>query len=328
VASRIQQALRQPFLLDGNEVFSTASIGVTLDDSRNRHPEELLRDADTAMYRAKAQGRDRHEIFDDEMHSRAVEMLKLETDLRRALDRGALRLVYQPIMALSTGRTVGFEALARWPHPDRGLVPPDEFIPLSEETGLILALGQFVLREACLAARGWQDAGAELSVNVNISAREFGQPGFVDRVEAVLGETGLLPSRLRLEITESVIMADPDEAVVRCLALRNLGVAIDIDDFGTGYSSLSYLRRFPVDSLKIDRSFVGGMDARTEDHEIVRAIVSLASTLGIRTVAEGVETAEQLARLRRLGCEFGQGYFFAHPLPAAEAFALVVRGEA
>jgi diguanylate cyclase (GGDEF)-like protein/PAS domain S-box-containing protein len=327
VAERIQEELRQPCSLDGHEVFSTMSIGITLDDPRDRRPEELLRDADTAMYRAKAQGRDRHEIFDDAMHAKAVAALKLEADLRRALERGELRLAYQPIVALATGRAVGFEALARWPHPERGLVAPDEFVPLAEETGLILPVGRFVLREACRAARAWQESGApELSISVNVSAREFGQAGLVDRIESVLAEHGLPASRLRLEITESVIMEDPEEAVVRCLALRELGVRIDIDDFGTGYSSLSYLRRFPVDALKIDRAFVGGMDARTEDHEIVRAILNLASSLGIKTVAEGIETEAQLARLRGLGCELGQGYFLAPPVEEEEALARVEKG--
>ncbi len=328
VAERIQEELRQPFSLDGHEVFSTASIGITLDDPRDRHPEELLRDADTAMYRAKGQGRDRHEIFDDAMHSRAVAVLKLETDFRRALERNELRLVYQPIVSLSTERTVGVEALVRWQHPERGLLAPDLFIPLAEETGLILAVGHFVLREACQTARKWQDATAKgpgLSISVNLSAREFAQPGLVDRVEGLLGEFALEPRRLRIEITESLIMEDPDAAVARCRALRGLGVGIDIDDFGTGYSSLSYLRRFPVDALKIDRSFVSGMDGRTEDHEIVKAIVSLAVALGLRTVAEGVETADQLVRLKQLGCELGQGYRFARPVEADEAFALSER---
>jgi diguanylate cyclase (GGDEF)-like protein/PAS domain S-box-containing protein len=326
VAERIREEQRQPFSLGGHDVFSTASIGITLDDPRDRRPEDLLRDADTAMYRAKSQGRDRHEIFDDAMHSRAVAVLTLETDLRRALERNELRLVYQPIVSLSTERTVGVEALVRWQHPERGLLAPDLFIPLAEETGLILAVGHFVLREACRTARKWQDLTAKgpgLSISVNLSAREFAQAGLVDRVEGLLGEFALEPRRLRLEITESLIMEDPEAAVARCRALRDLGVGIDIDDFGTGYSSLSYLRRFPVDALKIDRSFVSGMDGRTEDHEIVKAIVSLAIALGITTVAEGVETAEQQMRLKQLGCELGQGYFFARPVEAEEAFALI-----
>jgi EAL domain-containing protein (putative c-di-GMP-specific phosphodiesterase class I) len=274
------------------------------------------------MYRAKEQGRDRHEIFDDAMHARAVAVLKLETDLRRALERNELRLVYQPIVSLATRAAVGFEALVRWQHPERGLLAPDQFIPLAEETGLILPVGHFVLREACRTAQRWRESRPGLSISVNLSAREFAQAGLVDRIEGLLAEFGLRGSHLRIEITESLIMEDPDAAVVRCGALRSLGVGIDIDDFGTGYSSLSYLRRFPVDALKIDRSFVGGMDGRTEDLEIVRAILSLAAALGIMTVAEGVETPEQLEHLRQLGCELGQGYWFARPAEADLALAL------
>jgi diguanylate cyclase (GGDEF)-like protein/PAS domain S-box-containing protein len=322
VAERIQEELRHSFALDGHEVFSTASIGITLDDDRDRPPEELLRDADTAMYRAKAQGRDRHEIFDDAMHARAVAVLKLETDLRLAFERGELRLVYQPIVSLATGDVVGLEALVRWQHPERGLLTPDQFVPLAEETGLIVPLGHFVLREACRTAEHWRRARPGLSISVNLSAREFAQVGLIDRIAGLLAEFGLPPSHLRIEITESLIMEDPEAAVARCSALRAMGVGIDIDDFGTGYSSLSYLRRFPVDALKIDRSFVAGMDGRAEDQEIVRAIVSLAKALAIMIVAEGIESPEQLARLRQLGCELGQGYLFAQPLEAAEALAL------
>jgi EAL domain-containing protein (putative c-di-GMP-specific phosphodiesterase class I) len=324
VAERIQEELRQPFSLEGHEIFSTASIGITFDDARDRRPEELLRDADTAMYRAKALGRDRHEIFDDAMHSRAVAVLKLEADLRRALDRGELRLLYQPIVSLATDRPVGFEALVRWQHPERGLLTPDDFVPLAEETGLVIPLGHFVLREAARVARLGQDAMPKnpgFSISVNLSAREFAQTGLVDRIEGLLAEYALEPSRLRVEITESVIMGDPEAAIARCLTLRDLGVGIDIDDFGTGYSSLSYLRRFPVDALKIDRSFVGGMGGRPEDLEIVRAIVSLAIALGIKTVAEGVETAEQLLLVKDLGCGFGQGYLFGPPVDSEEAIA-------
>jgi diguanylate cyclase (GGDEF)-like protein/PAS domain S-box-containing protein len=329
MAERIREELRQPFNLGGHEVFSTASIGITFDPESDRRPEDLLRDADTALYRAKALGRDRHELFDEAMHSRAVAILKLETDLRHALERNELGLVYQPIVALQTGGTVGFEALVRWSHPERGLLFPDEFIPLAEETGLIVPLGQWVLREACGAARSWQEAargGPPCFVSVNLSVREFSRADLVERVRKVLGEFGIPPSSLRLEITESLIMDDPEAAVARCRGLRELGVGIDIDDFGTGYSSLSYLRRFPVDALKIDRSFVSRMDEHTEDLEIVRAIVSLATTLHIGTVAEGVETPEQAEKLRSLGCELGQGYLFARPLAREEAIARA-RGE-
>jgi diguanylate cyclase (GGDEF)-like protein/PAS domain S-box-containing protein len=325
VAERIQEALRQPFSVDGHEIFSTASIGITVDDPRDRKPEELLRDADTAMYRAKGLGRDRYETFDEGMHARAVALLKLESDFRRALDRSELSLIYQPILHLRSGSGRIFEALVRWRHPERGLLSPDEFIPLAEETGLIVPLGQWVLREACAAVRAWRDAGGargeEASVSVNLSVREFSQDDLVGRVADLLRQHDLGPGSLKLEITESVIMGDPEAAIVRCLALRELGVGIAIDDFGTGYSSLSYLRRLPVDALKIDRSFVSSMLESTESLEIVRAILSLAGTLRIATVAEGVETREQLEKLRELGCDFGQGYLFARPMPREEAFA-------
>jgi EAL domain-containing protein (putative c-di-GMP-specific phosphodiesterase class I) len=313
--------------VDGHEIFSTASIGITVDDPRDRKPEELLRDADTAMYRAKGLGRDRYETFDEGMHARAVALLKLESDFRRALERSELSLIYQPILHLRSGSGRIFEALVRWRHPERGLLSPDEFIPLAEETGLIVPLGQWVLREACAAVRSWRDAGGargeEASVSVNLSVREFSQDDLVGRTAELLRQYDLGPGSLKLEITESVIMGDPEAAIVRCLALRELGVGIAIDDFGTGYSSLSYLRRLPVDALKIDRSFVSSMLESTESLEIVRAILSLAGTLRIATVAEGVETRDQLEKLRELGCDFGQGYLFARPMPREEAFARV-----
>jgi diguanylate cyclase (GGDEF)-like protein/PAS domain S-box-containing protein len=321
VVDRIQQALRNPFVLDGHEVFSTASIGITFGGPSDRRPEELLRDADTAMYRAKALGRDRHEIFDEAMHARAVAALTLESELRRGLERGELRLLYQPIVSLASGGTVGLEALVRWQHPERGLLAAADFVPLAEETGLIVPVGHWVMEEACRAARACREAGAApLPVSVNLCAREFTQGDLPARVRGLLERHGLEPGSLRVEITESLIMDDPATAVARCLALREMGVGIEIDDFGTGYSSLSSLRRFPVDALKIDRSFVLGVHERPEDTEIVRAIVSLAAALQLGVVAEGVETGEQAAALRALGCELAQGHLFARPLPREEAF--------
>ena len=324
VADRIQQELRNPFVLDGHEVFSTASIGIAFGGPTDRRPEELLRDADTAMYRAKALGRDRHEIFDEAMHARAVAALTLESDLRRGLERGELRLLYQPIVSLQSGRTVGFEALVRWQHPERGLLAAADFVPLAEETGLIVPVGHWVMEEACRAARACRDAGAApLPISVNLCAREFTHGDLVARMRALLDRHGLGADCIRVEITESLIMEDPEAAIARCLVLREMGVGIEIDDFGTGYSSLSSLRRFPVDALKIDRSFVLGVHERPEDTEIVRAIVSLAAALRLGVVAEGVETAEQAAALRGLGCTLAQGHFFAVPLDRDEAFARV-----
>jgi diguanylate cyclase (GGDEF)-like protein/PAS domain S-box-containing protein len=324
VVDRIQQELRNPFVLDGHEVFSTASIGITFGGPTDRRPEELLRDADTAMYRAKALGRDRHEIFDEAMHARAVAALTLETDLRRGLERGELRLLYQPIVSLESGRTVGLEALVRWQHPERGLLAAADFVPLAEETGLIVPVGHWVMEEACRAARACREAGAApLPISVNLCAREFTQGDLAARMRALLDRHGLGADCLRVEITESLIMEDPEAAIARCVALREMGVGIEIDDFGTGYSSLSALRRFPVDALKIDRSFVLGVHERTEDTEIVRAIVSLAAALRLGVVAEGVETEEQAAALRALGCTLAQGYLFAPPLARDQAFARV-----
>jgi diguanylate cyclase (GGDEF)-like protein/PAS domain S-box-containing protein len=319
VVDRIQLELRNPFVLDGHEVFSTASIGITFGGPTDRRPEELLRDADTAMYRAKALGRDRHEIFDEAMHARALAALTLESDLRRGLDRGELRLLYQPIVSLQSGRTVGFEALVRWQHPERGLLAAADFVPLAEETGLIVPIGHWVMEEACRAARAFREA--RLPISVNLCAREFTQADLPARMRGLLERDGLGPDCIRVEITESLIMEDPEAAIARCVTLREMGVGIEIDDFGTGYSSLSSLRRFPVDALKIDRSFVLGVHERSEDTEIVRAIVSLAAALHLGVVAEGVETAEQADALRALGCTRAQGHFFALPLGREEAFA-------
>jgi diguanylate cyclase (GGDEF)-like protein/PAS domain S-box-containing protein len=322
VVERIQEELRNPFVLDGHEVFSTASIGITFGGPEERTPDELLRDADTAMYRAKALGRDRHEIFDAAMHARAVAALTLETDLRRGLERGELRLAYQPIVSLEGGGTVGLEALVRWRHPERGLLTAAEFIPLAEETGLIVPVGHWVMEEACRAASAARDRGvAPLPISVNLCAREFTQPDLPSRMRGLLDRYGLGADCIRVEITESLIMEDPEAAVARCLTLREMGVGIEIDDFGTGYSSLSSLRRFPVDALKIDRSFVVGVHERQEDTEIVRAIVSLAAALELGVVAEGVETTQQADALLALGCPLAQGYLFVLPPDLAAALA-------
>jgi diguanylate cyclase (GGDEF)-like protein len=329
VAEKIQRELRTPFDLYGHEAFTSASIGVALSRTGYTNPEDVLRDADTAMYRAKDGGKARHEVFDHTMHTRAVTMLRLENDLRRALERGELRVHYQPIMSLRSCELAGFEALVRWEHPDRGTVSPVEFIPLAEETGLIIPLGQWVLEEACRQLREWQDASPfnrNLMMSVNLSGKQLSQPDVVERVQGVLRAAGLDPRTLKLEITESVVMENAEEAAAVLTRLRALGVGLSIDDFGTGYSSLSYLHRFPVNALKVDRSFVARMASGDENLEIVRTVVTLAQNLGMEVVAEGIETAEQLSQLRALRCEYGQGYLFSKPLPASEAAALL-RGD-
>jgi diguanylate cyclase (GGDEF)-like protein len=325
VAERIQTELLKPFSLNGHEIYMTASIGIRLSIDGREDAENMLRDADTAMYRAKDNGKARHELFHSTMHTRAVALLKLENDLRRAMEREEFCVHYQPIVSLETEALVGFEALVRWNHPERGLVPPDEFIPLAEETGLITEIGSWVLREACTQLRAWQSAlGREsLTMSVNLSGKQLTQSDLIQQIQNTLAQTGLDPTWLRLEITESVVMENAELATNTLLQLRQLGVHLRIDDFGTGYSSLSYLHRFPVNTLKIDRSFIGRMAKDDENSEIVRTICTLANNLGMEVVAEGVETLEQLELLRSLRCEYGQGYFFSKPVDAEKATALV-----
>ena len=314
IAERIQQQLTAPFVLNGQEVFTTASIGITLNATARRSAEEMIRDADIAMYRAKALGKARCEVFDGAMHEHAVYRLKFETDLRRALERQEFRLQYQPIVSLEHGRIVGCEALLRWQRPCTGVVPPAEFIAVAEETGMILPLGRWVLREACEQAKRWQEQippNAPFTVAVNISARQFAQPDLVDQVRQTLVEARLPPSSLTLELTERVAMEDPERASVILSQLRALGVEASIDDFGTGYSSLSRLRHFPATMLKIDRSFTHHVHQDQANRAIVLTILTLARNLGMRVVAEGIETEEQARKLRSLDCDFGQGYFFS-----------------
>ncbi|HEV7376267.1 MAG TPA: EAL domain-containing protein [Pyrinomonadaceae bacterium] len=325
VAERVQDELMQPFNLNGFEVYTTASIGIALSTTGYDHPDNILRDADIAMYRAKDNGKARYELFDTVMHTRAVALLKLENDLRRAIERQEFRVYYQPIVSLETDQIAGFEALVRWEHPERGLVSPSEFIPLSEETGLITEIGQWVLQEACRQMRQWQITYQRpLTVSVNLSGKQFIQANLIEQIKTILRETEFDPRWLRLEITESVVMENAEAATSMLLQLRDLGVHLSIDDFGTGYSSLSYLHRFPVTTLKIDRSFIGRMGEGDENSEIVRTIMTLASNLGMEVVAEGVETEEQLALLRSLKCEYGQGYLFSHPVNAEMAATMLI----
>jgi diguanylate cyclase (GGDEF)-like protein/PAS domain S-box-containing protein len=325
-AQRVLDALREPFIVDDDELFVVASIGIVLGASSDERPDDLLRKADLAMYRAKRRGKARYEVFDRTMNERALRRLRMETDLRRAIGNGELSVHYQPKVSLRDRKIVGMEALARWEHPGQGMVFPDEFIPVAEETGLIFPLGLLVLREACAQACLWNAARPKdepLRVNVNLSARQFNRPDLVENVARVLDDTGLEPGNLVLEITESVVMGDVDAAIATLKKLKILGVRVALDDFGTGYSSLSYLKRFPVDYLKIDKSFVDGLGQDPEDRGIVASVVDLAHTLGLEAVAEGVETAEQLAHLQTLHCELAQGFLFHKPLPAEAASLLL-----
>jgi diguanylate cyclase (GGDEF)-like protein/PAS domain S-box-containing protein len=315
IAQAASAALAEPYPLPDGDVYLTASVGIAFarDDAR---PEVLLREADAALYRAKERGRARHELFDDDLHDRAVRRLETGTGLHRALAADEFLMHWQPEVDLASGRILGVEGLLRWNDPERGLVAPDEFIPLAEESGLIEEIGTWVLRQACAAAKRWQPRGddAPLTVWVNLSPRQLAQPELVDFVASLLAQHHLAPSRLGLEITETALLADADAAIEALGRLRALGIKLGVDDFGTGYSSLSYLKRLPVDIVKIDRSFVDGLGRDPEDAAIVRAVVGMAHALRLTAVAEGVETPTQVFELRRLGCDVGQGFLFGRPV--------------
>ena len=322
VAERILNDLKSSFDLGRNEIFISTSIGITLSTSGHGSAEDMLRDADIAMYRAKSNGKAQYQVFDREMHQDAVMHLKFETEMRQAIDRNEFCLHYQPIFDLGKNNLVGFEALVRWNHPERGMVLPSAFIPTAEENRLILPLGKWILYESCRQMRQWQidnPSASSLTVSVNLSSKQFLQPDMADQVAAALRETGLEPGCLKLEITESHIMDNTEPGIAALEKLRALGVEICLDDFGTGYSSLSYLHRLPVDYLKIDRSFVTQMTESKENAEIVCTIIRLAQNLKMKVIAEGIENVEQFAQLHQLNCEYGQGYFFSKPLDAESA---------
>jgi len=341
VAERVLERLREPFLLGGRRLVVTASIGVAAGGANGKYAADLLRDADLAMYRAKRSGKARHAVFEEAMNAEALERLEMEQDLRRAIERGELRVHYQPQMWLgadlqrslravgskarvSSGimrepRVTGVEALVRWEHPGRGLLPPEHFVALAEETGLVVPVGEAVLEEACRQATDWQGrfvTDPPLAVSVNLSARQFKEPGLTETVSRILREADLDPACLHLEITETTAMSDAPATVSTLEELKALGVRLVIDDFGTGYSSLSYLQRFPVDYVKIDRSFVGGLEEDTGATALVSGMIGLAHALGIEVIAEGVERAGQLERLGAMGCDLAQGYYFSSPLPS------------
>ena len=326
VAERLHAALARPFLAAGHEVVVAASIGIALSGSHYENAEEILRDADIAMYSAKSERRGSRALFDTSMHSKAVDRLQLETELRHALESGGFELHYQPIVDLQTGRTRGFEALVRWRHADRGLVPPDDFLPIAEETGLIVPLSRWILQEACQRLAEWKAAGAPdyLSMSINVSNRQFWHGDLIDDIDEVLRRTGLDPRCVALEITEGVVMHNVDLACKILEEIHTLGCPVHIDDFGTGYSSLEALHRLPIDALKVDRSFVSRLGTDTRSSELVRTIVLMGHNLGLELVAEGIETEEQRRHLVELACQHGQGYLFSRPVPKDVALALAV----
>ncbi len=326
MSSRIQERLAVPFAVNGKEIVVGASIGVVFCSAETRptSSDDVLRDAEIAMYRAKHAGKGRFEVFDDAMQTAAVKRLELETELRRALEAAEFRVHYQPIVSLTTGKMVGFEALTRWQRP-HGMVPPSEFMELATEIGLILPMNRDLLRQACFQLRRWQslDPSQLLNINVNLTAPEFAQPDLAARIREILDQTGVHPGRVTFEITENIAMANPERSLATLLELNDLGVRLSLDDFGTGFSSLCRLQQFPFHSLKVDRSFVSRMVEDPETREIVRIILMLAHNLGMEVVAEGIEDQEQVDLLRTLGCEFGQGYLFSRPVNAEAIETLI-----
>ena len=327
-AERISGELSSPFNLEGREHFATASIGIALSSTDYDQGSDLLQNADIAMFRAKKKGKARYEVFDRVMYTQALEQLQLENDLRQALVERQFQVYYQPIVSLNTGRLTGFEALVRWQHPVRGLVSPVEFIPMAEETGLIVPIGEWVLREAAQQMSVWQtkfSIQAPLKISVNLSVRQLKEPDFLDKIDSILAQTGLAGQSLQLELTESMLMDNVKQLIGTLNQLRSRAIQLSIDDFGTGYSSLSYLHRFPVNNLKIDRSFVSRIGEQGENQELVETIVTLAHQLGMEAIAEGVETLQQLNQLKALSCEEAQGYLFSKPLERESAEALISR---
>jgi diguanylate cyclase (GGDEF)-like protein/PAS domain S-box-containing protein len=321
VAERITEELRSPFILEGRDLYVIASIGISLGDARTHNPDALLREADTAMYRAKDEGWD-FRVFTPTMYERAFSRLEVENDLRRAIEQEEFVVHYQPMVDLQSGELWGMEALVRWDHPQRGLLEPSEFVPVAEESGLVIPMGEQILREACFRAKEWQEADPRnppLVMSVNLSASQLTRLDLAETVERVLGETGLEGSRLTLDVTETVYVQVLAANTAILDRLRGLGVRFSIDDFGTGYSSLSYLKRLPADAIKIDRSFVKGLGKDVEDTAVVRMVIELAHTLGLEVIAEGVETEKQAALLKEMGCDFAQGYHFSKPLPTEAA---------
>jgi EAL domain-containing protein (putative c-di-GMP-specific phosphodiesterase class I) len=322
VADRLQKAIARPFHIGGYEVFSTASIGIATSDGNYELAEEILRDADTAMYRAKAMGPGHHEVFDRAMHAKAMSRLRIENDLRRAVAQSEFVVHYQPIVSMRDWRPTCFEALVRWMHPEKGLVPPGQFIPVAEETGLIVDIGMWVLEESCRQLRAWHAEFpdfADLGMSVNLSVKQFKSATIVDQISRAIESTGLRPHHIHLEITESMMMEETERTMATLNTLRERGYSLSLDDFGTGYSSLSLLRTLPLDVVKIDRSFVRNMSEDAESATLMRSIVGLVHDLGMKVTVEGVETSEELERLIEFGCDHVQGFLLAKPLPAVAA---------
>ena len=319
VAKRLIDLCARPILIDGHEIFTSASIGISLYPIDGNETESLLKNADTAMYHAKKQGRNNFQFFDTSMNQASVEQLAIETSLRKAIENNELALYYQPQISISTGLIVGMEALLRWKHPHKGFISPTAFIPVAEETGLITSIGEWVINEACKQGALWANQGyLPVAISVNLSAKQLREERLNDIIARILHETGMNPKYLGMELTESAIIIEPERALARLQSIKSLGIKLSMDDFGTGYSSLSYLKKFPLDTLKIDQSFIHDLVTNNEDASLVKAIISMAHSLGMDVIAEGVENQDQMEFLRLNDCDIIQGYLFSRPLPASE----------
>ncbi|MGH2752167.1 MAG: putative bifunctional diguanylate cyclase/phosphodiesterase [Actinomycetota bacterium] len=327
VAYRLIQALGEPFLIGGREVMVHASVGIEFADASKTRADELLRNADVAMYVAKGKGKARYELFDPSMHTAALRRLETKSELKHAIERNEFVLHYQPIVSLNEGSLLGMEALIRWDHPQRGLVAPVEFIPIAEESGLVVSLGRWVLQEACRQARDWPINDPEISLNVNVSPKQFQHPGMVEDVANALWDSGIDPSILTIEITESVLIHDAEAAIEKLSRIKDFGVRVAVDDFGTGYSSLGYLSKFPIDILKIDKTFIEGVGRGSEEDAIAQAIIKLGGSLGLEVVAEGIEQPEQIDALQLLRCDRGQGFYFSRPVDADAMGEILATGQ-
>jgi diguanylate cyclase (GGDEF)-like protein len=326
IAADILQLFEESFVVDSYETFISVSIGISLANSEYQNPQDMLRDADTAMYKAKTKGPGTYRIFDQEFKNAIGKRLSLENDLRRALERQEFIVYYQPIIHLKTEQICGFEALIRWQHPQRGMVSPGEFIPCLEDTGFIVPVGLEVMQQACQQLKYWQEQGAtDLEMSVNLSVRQFSHPTLLEDLHRIIQTNNIHPSDLKLEITESAIVDNPDATITSIQKMRQAQIKLAIDDFGTGYSSLSYLQKFPVDNLKVDRSFVKSISETNRNYYILQEIVKLGQALGMTVTAEGIETETQMRQLQNLGCEYAQGYFFAKPMSGEEATQLLNR---